>query len=437
MIENKKHIVQIVIKNTSTLDFTIPLFWHIKNRHENVKISILYCVFDRKEILRNSFFFTDFCREYNIQVYDFSDFLKWKSPLLKSILKNSRNDRMTFFEIKNKLKNINIGAFVDLARLILYRVKLIALRRSINFSSILPKISPDVVFFDNRNDTSFIGRDEIFSYLYSYKPPTYLIPHAPHMRDAISEFCPFDERGDELPDFCYFMIPFKYGTPWIGREAKKDQFFVSGYPGLDSDWLKYCKKDNADMQDKVVVNLLFIIRRFLPKGVKRTADTDIFIIDYEEFIKPLRLIKNSILKSNKDIHLIIKPHPANNYRELEKVMKLEGIKSWEISHEPMYGLLSKVDVVCSLASTVLLIPAMANIPTIIFDTSLQQKIHKRWDRLAKLYCGMDFYLDDNSKFQNALNESLGEAVGCDIKNNIRNFFDDEMSMAISQKIGIE
>ena len=50
---------------------------------------------------------------------------------------------------------------------------------------------------------------------------------------------------------------------------------------------------------------------------------------------------------------------------------------------------------------------------------------------------MDFYLDDNSKFQNALNESLGEAVGCDIKNNIRNFFDDEMSKAISQKIGIE
>jgi hypothetical protein len=431
---NKKHIVQIVIKNTSTLDFTIPLFWHIKNHHKNVRISILYCVFDRKEILRNSFFFTDFCREYDIQVYDFSDFLKWNNPLLKSVLKSVRNDRMTFFEIKNKLKNINIGAFVDLTKLILYKVKLIALRRSINFSSILPKISPDVVFFDNRNDTSFVGRSEIFSYLYNYKPPTYLIPHAPHMRDPISEFCSFDERGDELPDFCYFMIPFKYGTPWIGREEKKEQFFVSGYPGLDSDWLQYCGKIDSESQNKDAINLLFIIRRFLPEGVKRTADTDIFIIDYEEFIGPLRLIKNSILKSGKNIHLIIKPHPANNYRELESVMKLEGIKSWEISHEPMYGLLSKVNVVCSLASTVLLIPAMANIPTIIFNTKLQKQIHSEWGRLKDLYTNMHFYLNKNNKFQSVFFEIVNNIDKEYNEKIIRELFEDSSSKNIVNKL---
>ena len=426
------HILQIVIKNTSTLDFTIPLFWHIKRHDKNVKISILYCVFDKKEILRNSIFFTSFCRDYNIQVYDFSDFLKWKIHPLKKVLKSSRIDRLTFFEIKNKLKNFNIDAFIDLGKLILYRVKLILLRQSINFNNILPKIAPDVIFFDNRNDTSFIGRDEIFSYLYSKKLPTYLIPHAPHMRDAISEFCPFDEKGDELPIFCKFMIPFKFGTPWIGREDKRGQFFISGYPGLDSEWLQYCKKNSTDNGKKI--NLLFIIRRFLPKGVERTEDTDIFIIDYEEFIGPLRLIKESISKTDKNIHLIIKPHPANNYKELEKVMRMEGIRSWEISHEPMYGLLSRVDLACSLASTVLLIPAMANIPTIIFDTKLQQKIHKKWNKLAELYCGMKFYLDDNSKFQEVFNDIVMNLDKNYTEKSVRKFFDDRSSIQIINRM---
>lgn len=424
-IENK-HIVQIMIKNTSTLDFTIPLFWKIKQEYPKTKISILYCVFDKKEILRESKFFTEMCSELNINVYDFSDFsigiVKSLKNIFKKIFIKSKADKLSFYEIKENIKRYNFQVLPDIFKLILTKMERYILKNSIDYKHILETLSPNIIFFDNRSVSNFVGREYIYEYMYNKKVPTYLIPHAPHMRDAVSEFCPFDERGEELPEFSYFMIPFKYGTPWIGKEDKKQQFFVSGYPGFDSDWLEYCKSFNQKKTD--TVNVLFVIRRFLAEGVKREKDTDPFIIDYDEFIEPLNLIKQSIEKSGENIKLVIKPHPANNYNELERIMKKTNIQNWEITHEPMYALLSQVDIVCSLSSTILLVPALAKIPTIIFDTQLQRQIHRSWDKLAELYSGMNFYLDDNSKFQDTF---LGIVDNLDQdynENNIRKFFDD-------------
>ena len=119
---NDKHIVQIVIKNTSTLDFTIPLFWKIKEKYPKCKISILYCVFDKKEILRDSRFFTNFCKNYDIKEYDFSDFLKNSIIPLKSFFKaiflKSKADKLSFYEIKENLKRFNIKALPEIFKLI-------------------------------------------------------------------------------------------------------------------------------------------------------------------------------------------------------------------------------------------------------------------------------------------------------------------------------
>lgn len=426
MALNHKHIVQIVIKNTSTLDFTIPIYWKIKQLHPTTKISILYCVFDKKEILRDATFFSDFCKEHGIQEYDFSDFTnhftKHFRPILKTMFSSSKADKLSFFEIKAKLTRFNLNVIHDLMKLVFTRIEKLILKQWIHHSQILPFLDPDILFFDNRSVTNFIGRDEIYAFMYSHRIPTYLIPHAPHMRDPISEFCPFDEYGEALPSFCTFMVPFKYGTPWVGREDQKEQFFISGYPGLDNDWLEYCSTKEKKI-DKI--NVLFIIRRFLAEGTRRKADIDPFIIDYEEFIRPLNLIKQSMQKSDKNVHLIIKPHPANNYHELEKIMKKLDVNSWEISHEPIYPLLKKIDIVCSLASTVLLIPAQANIPTIIFDTKLQRQIHKTWDKLEKLYGSMQFYLNDNDRFLPIFLNILENLDKPYIEKSIRESFEDK------------
>lgn len=431
-----KHIVQIVIKNTSTLDFTVPLFWKIKKLHPDVRISILYCVFDKKEILRDSTYFSTFCKEHQIKEYDFSDFskpfIKYLMPSLQLMFSSSKADKLSFFEIKAKLKRFNLNVIQDLMKLVITRIEKFILKRWIDHAQILPLLKPDILFFDNRSVTNFIGRDEIYTFMYDSRIPTYLIPHAPHMRDPISEFCPFDEHGDALPSFCTFMIPFKYGTPWVGRETQQKQFFISGYPGLDSDWLTYCSypKEHKNGQ----INVLFIIRRFLAEGVQRKSDTDPFIIDYDEFIRPLYLIKQSIQKSEKNVHLIIKPHPANNYNELKKIMKKINIQSWEISHEPIYPLLKKIDVVCSLASTVLLIPAQANIPTIIFDTNLQRQIHETWDKLEQLYANMHFCLTDNEQFESVFLQILKSLDSSYLETSIREYFENKSAEQIINTI---
>ena len=72
------HVLQIVIKNTSTLDFSLPVLWGIRNRLPKAKISILYTFLNKDQILRGSEYMSDFCAENNINQYDLCDFLNRK-----------------------------------------------------------------------------------------------------------------------------------------------------------------------------------------------------------------------------------------------------------------------------------------------------------------------------------------------------------------------
>ena len=164
-IENK-HIVQIVIKNTSTLDFTIPLFWKIKQEYPKTKISILYCVFDKKEILRESKFFTEMCSELNINVYDFSDFsigiVKSLKNIFKKIFIKSKADKLSFYEIKENIKRYNFQVLPDIFKLILTKMERYILKNSIDYKNILETLSPNIIFFDNRSVSNFVGREYIY-----------------------------------------------------------------------------------------------------------------------------------------------------------------------------------------------------------------------------------------------------------------------------------
>src|SRR2546430_64 len=70
------HILQIVIKNTSTMDFTLPLLWKIRQEAPRTKVSILYCVSDKRQIVRDGSYFSDFFKQSDIAEYDFGDFLR-------------------------------------------------------------------------------------------------------------------------------------------------------------------------------------------------------------------------------------------------------------------------------------------------------------------------------------------------------------------------
>ena len=176
-----------------------------------------------------------------------------------------------------------------------------------------------------------------------------------------------------------------------------------GYPGLDSEWLEYLgsggdkKSSKAKREGGGRKKCLFIIRRYLPEGEERSPDLDPFIIDYNDFMQPLKMLSNGISRVDEEIELIVKPHPVNNYKVLAGDFEKAGIKYWSISYEPIYALIGEVDIVVSLFSTILLVPAMAGIPTIITNTRLQEHVHKEWDLLERMYTGMQFYLKDVNK----------------------------------------
>ena len=98
------HIVQIVIKNTSTLDFSIPILWGLRKKYPSAKISILYTSLNKDQVLRKSTFMRKFCAENRIVQYDLCDFLqspyKKISNLLRRCFAKSYSERVKIIGYK-------------------------------------------------------------------------------------------------------------------------------------------------------------------------------------------------------------------------------------------------------------------------------------------------------------------------------------------------
>ena len=404
------HILQIVIKNTSTLDYTLPIFWKLKNGYPDIKLSILYCVPNKCQILRDSQYFYRFFKLHSIKEYDFGDFIKPNFRSLKWLYRYHHSQSP--WDRENETRSlVSSSSIFDNIKYLYKRIKnklintLTSTKRIVSFDKILDILCPDAVLFDNRTVTDFDGREHFYRYFEINKIPVILLPHAPHYR-LPDDFCPFDEKGKALPAYCIDWIPFKHATPWVRLPHKSSQFQYIGHPLLDSDWCDNLFKNNKTTESSLKANsqlkCMLIIRKFLPKGIQRTDDTDPFIIDFEDFFPQLKSIAKALKDISKKVELIIKPHPSNNYNEVKKVFMESGIHNWRISPEPFFDLLPKIDFVISFCSTSLLFPIAWRIPTVILDSKLQRYVHRNWDKLKELYTGFQFYQSDNS----GLTESL-------------------------------
>lgn len=457
------HILQIIIKNTSTLDFTLPVLWKLSNMDNSIKISILYCVFDKKQILRKSQFYSGILDDVGITQYDLASFInpkfRFSIPFLRKLFSFASADKVsikdTYVKHQNKglvsrigitiselVHNYGIkGMMLNFVLNIAHYIQKKWLLKLIDFNSILPILNADYILYDSRDTSNYIGRSSFYAFFEKTQTPIGLVPHAPHLRDPVSEFAPFDEKGNALPDYCQFWVPLKYGTPWLAIPDKKKNFFITGYPGMDSQWLNFLKsRNNSYVKNNKKLKVLFVIRRYLPKGESRTEQTDDFIINYEDFIEPLKALNNCLLALC-SYELIIKPHPSNNYQELLKDIQSLHIKNYSISYEPIYQHIGEVDMVISLPSTVLLISAMAGIPTIIINNELQQKIHKRWSILEDMYSKMSYFLPNLESMKYVLDE----IINVDHKNrynssdiqHLRNFYDDNATDKVIHCIDVK
>lgn len=420
-------ILQIVIKNTSTLDYTLPIIMKLTQDFNN-SVIVFYNVLNKRQILRESGFYSNLFDEYGVSQKDLSDYLIFSTPQFKNFIRwifwRSHSDKISFFEnvtmrmnispekskiwcYYQELKTINISTFKEILKTFLVVAERYVIEYFVRTKTILEEIDADVILYDNRSARKYPGSEHYYRHMDLKRRPVVLIPHGPHFRDPLREYCPFNYEGDELPEYCDYWMPLRFGTPWVYQPEKRSQFRIIGYPGFDDDWLNFSKNvDNNSVSARESVNCLFIIRKYLPPTAKRSAELDPYVLDHAEFNRILGSLVEAIDEHN--CHLIIKPHPSNNYPLLENDLSKYDSLSWEISHEPMYALLSRIDFVVSLPSTISLLPAISGIPTIILNTKLQELVHQEWTLLAEIYGKLSWYLQDIGKLNSMVKKMLGE-----------------------------
>ena len=81
------NILFIVQKDTSELDFIVPLVWKIKKDSPSVNMSVLYAVINKKMILRKSTFYSGFFSKHQVAEYDLGDFMFKSLPVLGNYLR--------------------------------------------------------------------------------------------------------------------------------------------------------------------------------------------------------------------------------------------------------------------------------------------------------------------------------------------------------------
>jgi len=183
-----------------------------------------------------------------------------------------------------------------------------------------------------------------------------------------------------------------------------------GHPGLDSDWINNLTP--ADDKKKKygiprVLQCLVLNRKFLPAGINKPEGMDPGVLEFDDVVMFIKQIDDALKATGRPYKIIVKPHPSSSYPENIRVLKKSGIKSFEISYEPFFELLPKSDLMISEFSTSIAFSVLANVPTIVLNSPLQDYVHNSWFKLKELYSGLRFFVDNPS---NDLSRVVGYVV---------------------------
>ena len=394
-------ITQIVFKNTSTIDYTLPLLWDLKKSDPNHEIQLIYCVLSKKQILRNSTFISKTLNDVGGKELDLSDFIKptyrGLYRMLAHLFEAPEADKQNSADIKyTQSKN----PFHILKMLLSYskmfvsrKLQQLIINNFVDFNAFIEACDSDVVLFDNRSRTNLPGVQRIYDLLEKNKTPTVLLPHAPHYISEFECYMPYEPNGRAITDYCDVWLPLHFAKKAENDPAKDSQISRIGYPAFDKKWRLHLM--GSQQKDPKVVNCLYIGRKFLDKGTKKPDVFDPFTLEYEEVLHDFSLMKEAFANSSHEIKLIVKPHPSSNFEMLAELIQEAGIINFEITQEIFYGVLPQIDFCISPFSTSILLPALSGIPTIVFNSELQDFVHQKWNVLEKLYTNMELYLNNN------------------------------------------
>jgi hypothetical protein len=420
----KLKILQVVIKNTSTLDFSVPLFWHIRNKSKNAEITILFCMSNRYKILSKSEFYKREFKKIGVNELDFLHFFPSKLNRLKSIL-------YSFFSNNDS----NNNSFLDLYSSTNSSIKKISnfvyyvgqkLRRSIENKVVMSyldidkemrRIKPDVILLDNRNAVDFPGDSDLFHYIFqTFKSRVVLLPHAPHyLTSDYSHVNPNPFSDCNVEDKCDIWMPFIKSD----KPESSSQLYYSGYPGFDSNWIDYCKSIEPKRHK---ISILYVGRKFLDRGTKRPDNFNFVTMDYNNVLIHLNLIYDYLRESSVEFEFIFKAHPSSSSIMIDKALQESNMTNFTVSFDTSYSFLSYVDLVISPYSTALFSYAISGIPTIVIKSDMMDEAMSSWKSVAELYKNMSYYCNQEdipSLMRNILSKKNG--VIADVQH-IRKFF---------------
>ena len=380
-----KTILQVVVKNTSTLDYTIPLLWKLSVLpvYKRPRLAILYVVDDRSRILRDAQFINDFCFRSNVSQYDLLDFAPGIiSRLVKSFSKQvgcfTISDKPIYGKALGRIERVMVKYIVS---------SLFSMKRVLN------KISPDIIMYDNRDRSDFIGRSAFYRYVDRSDIPIVLLPHAPHyINQSSDEYIQYDEhRIGYLPVNAEYWRPFKFGVPWLQCPELKKSFIDIGYPAFDEEWADHVMNRFQEERNEKYFVIMVLVRKFLKKNQSR-REHDVFEMDYSDVLDYINLINKAVNETGECARFIIKPHPSCNSASIDNLLIESDLDNYTVTYDSYFSSLSDVDCVVGNFTTSLLLPVRYGIPTIIIDSDLQGYVHRSWPLLSELYCGFPLYL---------------------------------------------
>ena len=238
-------ILQIVQTNSNTLDTTLPFLWYLKKNDPNFQITILYCVTNKKQILRKANFVSSFCLENGIQQIDLTDLINapiWLKNGLRFFFQINSNDSYSLKEsLKNPLTFIFKKKYRFIGMSLRKRIENYIGNHFVEQNRIDDFIMPEVILFDLREKSRFVSRDKLFNYLYSKELPTLLLPHSPHNINPEAGIAAFDEKGEYFPEFTKYLQPFKFSKIHDIFPDREKDFIYFNYPAYDSNCIKFNK----------------------------------------------------------------------------------------------------------------------------------------------------------------------------------------------------
>jgi len=263
------------------------------------------------------------------------------------------------------------------------------------YAGILEEQDPQAVLWDHRAGGGIWGRDVHVSWLRNNAVRTVLLPHAAN-HGGPDDFTPFADTPEPLPDWGRYWMPFIADAHWQACPQRMSQFDYVGCPGLDSDWLSRFQRQSRPLPVPRP-RILVLLRAFLPPGRKVVDRTDpayhseAYLLETEELRALLRDVSGAIAASAPDAEVVFKPHPSTDFEAFATEVQAAGIKRWSISVAPIYPLLREIDAVVAIYSTILLVPAIHGIPTLLLHNRTLDYV-AQWPALRALYTGLRLYL---------------------------------------------